>query len=128
MAYGHRNSESLRLCPNSLFHFRKEIPPKEDQREEAAHQGVHRQAAAVGHLEDGERLLRVCSGAVPVRQGARRQGERRRTLPAGSELLLRKDLPQKLNGTFPEEQMDVNEQPGGRGRWTDETIVDQVSV
>lgn len=78
------------------FHHREEIPPEEDQREKAAHQGVHRQAAAVGHLEDGERVLRVCAGAVPVRARARRPREGRRALPAGAELLLRENLPQKL--------------------------------
>lgn len=77
-------------------HHRKEVPPEEDQRKEAAHQGVYRQAAAVVHLEDGERVLRVCAGTVPVRQSARRQRERRGTLRAGAELLLREDLPQEL--------------------------------
>lgn len=71
-----------------LFNYREEIPPEEDQREEAAHEGVDRQAAAVGHLEDGERILRVCAGAVPVRQGTCCTREGRGALPAGTELLL----------------------------------------
>lgn len=81
---------------NCSCHHRKEIPPKEDQWEKAAHKGVHRQAAAVGHLEDGERVLRVCAGAVPVRPGARRQRKGRGALSAGSKLLLRENLPQEL--------------------------------
>lgn len=75
---------------------RQEIPPEEDEREEATHEGVHRQAAAVGHLEDGERFLRICTGAVPVCPGTCCQGKGRGALPAGTELLLREDLPQKL--------------------------------
>lgn len=67
---------------------RQEISPTEDEREEAAHQGVHHEAAAVGHLEDGERVLRVCSGAVPVCPGSRRQRKGRGALPAGPKLLL----------------------------------------
>lgn len=81
---------------NCSCHHRKEIPPKEDQWEKAAHKGVHRQAAAVGHLEDGEWVLRVCAGAVPVRPGARRQRKGRGALSAGSKLLLRENLPQEL--------------------------------
>ena len=80
------------------FVSREEIAPEEDEREEAAHEGVHRQAAAVGHLEDGERVLRVCAGAVPVRPRSCRQGEGRGALPAGAELLLREDLPQNELG------------------------------
>lgn len=77
-------------------HHRQEIPPKEDQREEAAHKGVDCQAAAVHHLEDGERLLWICPGAVPVRQGACCPGKGRGTLPARPKFLLWKNLPQKL--------------------------------
>lgn len=88
-----------RICKrliNFSCHHRKEIPPKEDQWEKAAHKGVHCQAAAVGHLEDGERVLRVCAGAVPVRQGARCQRKGRGALSAGSKLLLWENLPQEL--------------------------------
>lgn len=94
---------------NFSCHHRKEIPPKEDQWEKAAHKGVHRQAAAVGHLEDGERVLRVCAGAVPVRQGARRQRKGRGALSAGSKLLLRENLPQEL--------MWRGEKSGTNGDW-----------
>lgn len=92
-------SLGARICKrliNFSCHRRKEIPPTEDQWEKAAHEGVHRQAAAVGHLEDGERVLRVCAGAVPVRQGARCQRKGRGALSAGSKLLLRENLPQEL--------------------------------
>lgn len=88
----------MHLTP--LNHFfsdhREEIPPEKDQWEEAAHKGVDRQAAAVCHLEDGERVLWVCTGAVPVRPGACCQRKGWRTLPAGSKLLLWENLPQKL--------------------------------
>lgn len=89
--------------PALFLIFREEISPEEDEWEEAAHEGVHCQAAAVGHLENGERVLRVCTGTVPVCQGARRQGEGRRAVPAGTKLLLREDLPQELesgNGQY----------------------------
>lgn len=82
------------------FHHREEIPPEEDQREKAAHKGVYRQAAAVGHLEDGERVLWVCPGAVPVCQGTRCQRKGRGTLPAGAKLLLWENLPQKLKDAW----------------------------
>lgn len=85
-------SESFLCC------FRKEVPSEEDLGEEAPHQRGDSQAAAVAHLEDGERLLRVCSGTVSVCASARRQGKERRAVRARSELFLREDLPQsKLN-------------------------------
>lgn len=92
------NTSYMHLTPLNHFspHHREEIPPEEDQWEEAAHKGVHRQAAAVCHLEDGERVLWVCTGAVPVRQGTCCQRKGWRTLPAGSKLLLWENLPQKL--------------------------------
>lgn len=56
-----------------LTFCREKVPSEENQREEASHERVHRQTAAVLHLENGERLLRIRSGAVPVRQGPCRQ-------------------------------------------------------
>lgn len=88
------------LCYHFSPHHRKEIPPEKDQREEASHEGVHHQTAAIWHLEDGERVLRVCTGAVPVCQGTCCERKGRRALPAGSELLLWENLPQKLRGPF----------------------------
>lgn len=86
------------LMPLNLHipYHREEIPPEEDQWEKATNQGVDRQAAAVGHLEDGERVLWVYTGAVSVRQSPRRQRKGRGTLPAGPKLLLWENLPQEL--------------------------------
>lgn len=94
-------AESLSSCSRPsvillFFHCREEIPPEEDQWEKAAHKRVYRQTAAVSHLEDGERVLWVCTGAVPVCQGTCCQRKGRGALPAGTKLLLRENLPQKL--------------------------------
>lgn len=73
---------------------REEIPPKENQWEEATHQRVYSQTPAVQHLENGERVLRVCTWAVPVRSGSCGERKRRRTLPSNTELFLWENLPQ----------------------------------
>lgn len=85
---------SLQTDDLLLFYYRKEVPFEKDHREEAPHQRDDSQAAAVQHLENRERVLRVCPWTVSVRARSRRQGEGRGTLRPGSELLLWKDLSQ----------------------------------
>lgn len=91
---GFQRAPSLHTDDLLLFYYRKEVPFEKDHREEAPHQRDHSQAAAVQHLENRERVLRVCPRTVSVCARSRRQGEGRGTLRPGSELLLRKDLSQ----------------------------------
>lgn len=77
---------------------RKEVPSAKDHWEEASHQRDNSQAAAVEHLENWKWVLWVCTRTVSVCACPRCQGERRRTLCPGPELLLWKDLP-KVNWT-----------------------------
>lgn len=77
-----------------LFCSREKVSPAKDHWKKAPHQRDDSQAAAVQHLENGERVLRVCPGTVSVRARPRRQRKGRRALRPRAELLLWKDLSQ----------------------------------